>query len=120
MCDVSKIVGMASEADNRKQSLFRARHSDRRGTLAVPTPGERIRLTDRQRIHTLDYASSGEQHRLVSPLANGRSLSHGDETMLWLVSGAVVEVAEVQVVWTPATGIVVARVVPTNENDGGL
>ena len=83
-----------------------------RGRQRIPKSGDRIRLTDRQRIHILDYATSGEQHRLESPMANGRIRTQRDETRLWLASGAVLQIADIQVAWAGPMAIVWARVVP--------
>jgi len=67
------------------------------GPTRIPKPGERIRMTERIRIHIRDYASSGELHRLEGPMAHGRSSSHQDETRLWLPPDAVVQIADVDV-----------------------
>jgi len=83
-----------------------------RGQQRVPRSGDRIRLTERERIHILDYAISAEQRRLQSPMANGRSRSQHDETRLWLAPGAVVQVADIQVAWAGSLGAVWARVIP--------
>lgn len=65
--------------------------------LRIPKRGDRIRLTDRDRIIIPDYAVNGEQHRLEAPTANGRSLSQNDETRFWLPPQAVVQVVDVHV-----------------------
>jgi hypothetical protein len=77
----------------------------------IPKAGDRIRLTERARIHIRDYATNAERNRLESPMANGRSRSPDDETRLWLASEAVVRVADVQVAGD-RLALVWARVVP--------
>jgi hypothetical protein len=79
--------------------------------------GDRIRLTERARIHMRDYATNAERHRLEPPMANGRSRSPDDETRLWLASGAVVRVADVQVAWAGSFATAWARVVPLTEGE---
>ena len=81
----------------------------------IPRSGDRIRLTERLRIHIGDYAINGERNRLQSPQANRRSLSQGDETRLWLAPEAVVQVADVDVAWAGRLAEVWARVVPLTE-----
>jgi len=79
----------------------------------LPKPGDRIRLSQRMRIHLLDYRTAGEQHRLEDPGARPRSQS--DETRLWLPAGALVEVADVRAHYVGSIGVVWARVVPPRE-----
>ncbi len=81
------------------------------GDSRLPRKGDLVRLTDRSRIHIADYAMSGEEHRLVSPLAKGR-LSRNDETRLWLAAGATVQLADVQIKWAGDMALVLGRVVP--------
>jgi hypothetical protein len=82
------------------------------GEKRIPKTGDRIRLTDRLRVDITDYAITGERRRLTSPMADGRSHAQRDETRFWLASGAAVQLADVQVLWSGDLATVWARVIP--------
>jgi hypothetical protein len=77
----------------------------------LPRPGDQIRLNERCRIHLLDYATVGEQHRLESPMARG-ARSQSDETRFWLPAGTFVRVEDVDVHRAGSSRIVFVRVAP--------
>jgi hypothetical protein len=87
--------------------------TDRR-TPVLPRVGERIRLTTRNRLIILDFASTGERRALDDPSA---VRSTGSElTDVILPKGSIVEVREIRL--SPARGgirVVWARVVPAKE-----
>jgi hypothetical protein len=86
--------------------------SDTRTTsLRPPHPGDRIRLTERLRIHIIDYATAGEQHRLESPMSRGPR-DPSDETRLWLPAGAFVQVEELDMPRAGELRSILARVAP--------
>jgi hypothetical protein len=72
------------------------RRVDRRKPV-LPKIGERIRLTTRNEITILDYASTGEKRRLEVPFSVARSLGRNDRTGLWLEPGDIVEVLAVRI-----------------------
>jgi hypothetical protein len=80
----------------------------------LPTIGERIRLTTRSRVVIVDYAKLGESRALEAPA--GPSLSPNDWTEIWLQTGTVVQVQDVQRVSPLGDRIFVwARVTPSND-----
>ena len=61
----------------------------------IPRIGDRIRAISTWRLVILDYGTSGEKHRLVSPTTR-KKLSPSDKTNLAVWEGTVVEVRDVQ------------------------
>jgi hypothetical protein len=87
---------------------------DRRRPIR-PKIGECIRIMARGRIIILDYAVTGEEHRLAPPMMT-RGLDSGDDTKLFLERDAVVQVCDVKI--APAAGQIRAvwgRVSPPNQ-----
>lgn len=61
----------------------------------TPRIGDRIRATSTWRLVILDYGTSGEKNRLVSPTTR-KMLSPSDKTNLAVRAGTVVQVQDVQ------------------------
>jgi len=86
--------------------------TDRRKPI-LPKAGERIRLTARNRIIILDFASTGEKRALDDPSAVPASTSASEFTDIILPIGTIAEVRELRL--SPARGgirTVWARIVP--------
>jgi hypothetical protein len=99
------------------QLYLAANPSARPSSQALPERGDYIRLTERSRIHILDYATAGEQRRL-EPLFFRGLPAQADETRLWLPAGVVVRVEDVNV--RPPVGerrVVSARVADSPSTD---
>jgi hypothetical protein len=62
---------------------------------AIPKIGDRIRAISTWRMTILDYGTSGEKNRLLSPTTR-KQLSPSDKTNLVVREGSVVEVRDVQ------------------------
>lgn len=69
---------------------------DRRKPI-LPKVGDRIRLTARNEVLILDYATTGEKRALESPSSVTRSKGPGDRTGIVLEPGTVVEVQAVEI-----------------------
>lgn len=93
---------------------FVSRTVDRRLPV-LPSVGDLIRLTARNRVIILGYRTTGTQRVVEVPLDHGVGLSPGDDTDVVLTPGTVVKVQQVELRRTESMDHLFVRAAPAPE-----